>query len=112
MAQPQSKTSKIILSLPSSMTAKDVVTAVKAKGLKTTESNVYRVRRLGKKTAKKPAAAGAAIPARRRGRPRKASAAPSAAEDLLRAVAAELGLARAVEVLHSERAKVLGVIGR
>ena len=116
MARPQSSTSKLILSLPSTMTATEVVKAVKAKGVKTTESNVYRVRRLaGKKKAGRPAAAAVApVPAapRRRGRPPKAaSAAPSRAEDLLRAVAAEVGLARAIEVLQGERARVRGLIG-
>ena len=118
MARPQSSTSKLILSLPSTMTAKDVVKAVKAKGMKTTEGNVYRVRRLGKKKAGRPAAvAASAAPAsaapRRRGRPAKlASGGSSGAEDLLRAVAAELGLARALDVLQGERAKIRGLLAR
>jgi hypothetical protein len=110
MARPQSETSKLILSLPHSMTAKDVVAALKKKGMKTTEGNIYRVRRLGQKKAGRPATSVTA-PAKRRGRPPKASAAPSRAEDLLRAVAAELGLARAIDVLQGERARVRGFIG-
>lgn len=96
------------------MTANAVVAAVKAKGLKTTESNVYRVRRLGKKKAGRPAAVSTSVAAatRRPGRPTKVSAAPSRAEDLLRAVAAELGLARSIDVLQGERMKVRGLIGR
>ena len=123
MARPQSETSKFILSLPHSMSAKDVLAAVKKKGLKTTEGNIYRVRRLGKKKPGKPAAApvsaapvsaapvSVSAPAKRRGRPPKVSASPSRAEDLLRAVAAELGLARAIDVLQGERARVRGLIG-
>jgi hypothetical protein len=111
MARPQSETSKLILSLPHSLSAKDVMAALKKKGLKTTESNIYRVRRLGRKSGR-PAAAAFSAPAKRRGRPRKASAAPSRAEDLLRAVAAELGLARSIEVLQGERARVRAFVGR
>jgi hypothetical protein len=118
MARPQSETSKFILSLPHTMSAKDVLAAVKKKGLKTTEGNIYRVRRLGKKKPGRPAAApvsaapvSVSAPAKRRGRPPKASAAPSRAEGLLRAVAAELGLARAIDVLQRERARVRGFIG-
>jgi hypothetical protein len=120
MARPQSETSKLILSLPHSMTAKDVVAALKKKGMKTTEGNVYRVRRLGQKKAGRSAApvsapvsapASVSAPAKRRGRPPKARATPSRAEDLLRAVAAEIGLARAIDVLQGERARVRGFIG-
>jgi hypothetical protein len=117
MARPQSSTSKLILSMPTTMTAAEVVKAVKAKGMKTTESNVYRVRRLGKKKAGRPAAGATAVAPvsaapRRRGRPPKvASAASSGAEDLLRAVAAEVGLARSIEVLQGERARVGRLIG-
>jgi hypothetical protein len=35
----------------------------------------------------------------------------SSAENLLRAVAAELGLGRAVEILQGERARVRGLMG-
>jgi hypothetical protein len=112
MARPQSETSKLILSLPNSLSAKDVMAALKKKGMKTTESNIYRVRRLGKKKSGRPAAGAISAPAKRRGRPPKASAAPSRAEDLLRAVAAELGLARSIEVLQGERARVRGFVGR
>jgi hypothetical protein len=122
MARPQSATSKFILSLPHTMSAKDVLAAAKKKGLKTTEGNIYRVRRLGKRKPGRPAVAAPAsalvsssvsISApKRRGRPPKASAAPSRAEDLLRAVAAELGLARSIEVLQGERARVQRFMGR
>ena len=117
MARPQSRTSRQILSLPATMSAKDAVAALKAKGMKTTESNIYRVRRLAKKSAgKRPAPAAApvtrprAVAAPRRGRMPASSAAMSA-ESLLRALAAEMGLGRAVDLLHAERAKVRGLIG-
>ena len=79
---------------------------VRAKGMGATESNVYRVRRTFRP--------GRGIPTRPRAVP-SVSTAPSAstsrAEDLLRAVAAEVGLARAVEILVAERAKVRSLVG-
>jgi hypothetical protein len=54
MARPRSALSTFILSLPSGLSVKEVIEKAKAKGLKASESNVYRVRRLmGGKTAKK-----------------------------------------------------------
>jgi hypothetical protein len=106
MARPRSSLSKFILSLPTSLTAKEVLAQLKAKGMKTTESNVYRVRRLTKASAPQ------------RGRPpksaRKSSAATvttSSAEGLLRAVAAEVGLGRALDILQTERSRVKPLIG-
>src|SRR5580704_1140499 len=46
MARPISKTTKFILTLPKTLPAKEVLAKAKANGLKTSESNVHRVRRL------------------------------------------------------------------
>ena len=54
MARPRSPLSTFILSLPSSLSVKEVIEKAKAKGLKATEGNIYRVRRMmGGKAAKK-----------------------------------------------------------
>jgi hypothetical protein len=205
MARPRSVLTKFILSLPHSLSVKEVIAHAKTKGMKASENNVYRIRRtFGAKGAKsapskptgtgisKPAAsptskpkplsksdfirqqpptlsaaevvakakaagikldsflvykvrsrAGAkgktkiaakkistppkAAPAKKRLgskvgflRAQKAvngaalsitSVTASAAEDLLRAVAAELGLGRAVDILQGERARVRAAIG-
>ena len=174
MARPISKTTKFILALPRTLSAKEVLSKAKASGLKTSESNVHRVRRLhgGKKataksaTSPKEATAGngakaltksdyvrgfsASTPAkdvvakakaggvkldiqyvyklrsRSKATPRKVAVAKparliisnaktngfhSSTEDLLRAVAAELGLGNALEILQAERAHVRAVLG-
>ena len=137
MGRPISKTTKFILALPRTLSAKEVLEKAKASGLKTSENNVHRVRRVhrGPKAANKTRAVAAGAPnalgarvIRSRstpGRKRSAVAKPArtvvaatqangsraGVEDLLRAVAAELGLGRALEILQSQRAQVRAVFG-
>jgi hypothetical protein len=177
MARPISKTTKFILALPRTLSANEVLAKAKASGHKTSEGNIYRVRRLhgGNKAKAKPAAASANpskavggtaarstksefvrgfsrstkakdVVAKARaagvdidlqyvykirsrsssGRKRVTVATPaqvivaktktngshhSSTENLLRAVAAELGLGHAVEILQSERARVRAAFG-
>ncbi len=99
---PKNK-SAFIRRLPSSMPAKEVVKQAKAAGMKLTESYVYNVRGAAKKTAR-PGRNGASV-----ARP---IATTSSAESLLKALAAELGLGNAIEILTGERTKVRAVIGR
>jgi len=107
MSRPLSSHSNFILSLPHDTPVKEVIAKAKAKGLRATESNIYRVRRLRRKpSARRPAAAGRA--------PRAAAPASGGsrnAEGLLRAVAAEIGLRRAIELLSAERARVRSLLG-
>ena len=108
MARPLSKLSEFILSLPRDLPAKQVMAAAKAKGLKATESNIYRVRRLG--TPKQRPAPSA--PTGRGSSPSsRGVGASGGAEQVLRAVAAELGLAHAIELLTAQRAKVRSLLG-
>jgi hypothetical protein len=67
MARPISKTTKFILALPNTLSAKEVLSKAKASGHKTTESNIYRVRRLhgGKTGAAKKTSGASASPAKR-----------------------------------------------
>lgn len=110
MARPRSALSKFVLSLPRDLSVKEVIAEAKAKGMKTSENNVYRIRRLVR--AKTPRAA----TTRRAGAVRNGAsvtrpiATMSSTEDLLRAVAAEIGLGRAVEILQGERARVRAAI--
>src|SRR3954470_16963106 len=90
-----------VCELPSTTPAKEVVAKAKAAGISLTEGYVYNVRATSK-SAKSPKTNGVAASAPRAS---KAVAAPTArtkrgssVEDLLRAVAAELGLARAIEI--------------
>jgi hypothetical protein len=107
MARPRSALTKLILSLPPGLSAKEVITQVRAKGMRATESNVYRVRRMfrpGSETQTRPSATPSVAPVR--------TASLSRAEDLLRALGAEVGLARAVDILVAERARVRSLVRR
>jgi len=93
--------------LPSSTPAKEVVAKAKALGLSLSINYVYNIRGAAKTAAKN-----------RRGGTRASVAVPRpiagspAAESLLRALAAEIGLGKAIEILSGERARVRAVIGR
>ena len=92
------------------MPVKEVVATGKAQGVKFDDTYVYWARGSAKKRTSNAAT--------RRATPwRNATAVPrpittgSKAEMLLRAVAAEIGLGRAMEILAGERAMVRAVIG-
>ena len=102
-----------------SLSTAEVIAAGKDQGLTFTSSLVYAVRgkasgdgATGKRTsaAKKPATTkpSAPAPTSKASRP---SGSASSVEDLLKAVAAELGLGRAIEILQGERARVRAVFG-
>ncbi len=106
--KPQSKAA-FIRSLREDMPVKEVIAAAKEKGIKIADTYVYRTRRSAKKKVTKAAArrattarTGAAVP--------RPSASTSSAETLLKAVAAEIGLGRAMEILAGERARVRALI--
>jgi hypothetical protein len=97
------------------LSPKEVVAKAKAEGVKFDVAYVYRVRAMDKTARKK----------KRTAAKRTTSTAPavnstgasvtlpaesSSAENLLRAIAAELGLGRAVEILAGERARVMAVM--
>ncbi len=91
------------------LSPKEIVEDAKAAGLEFEVQYVYNVRRHDAATGRKPE--------RRMSAPRSSApvrrpvATSSKAEELLKAVAAELGLGRAIEVLQGERARVRAVIG-
>jgi hypothetical protein len=93
-----------VRSLPSNTPAKEVVSKAKTAGLSFDERYVYKVRAMAKASKHKPTG-------RRPGRPAKLSASP-AAETLLRAVAAELGIGRALAILEDQHRQVRAVLGR
>jgi hypothetical protein len=94
------------------LSPKEVVDQAKVDGIKLDVGYVYNVRGSDKISRKKKKAAtrrttnasnGASV--------LRPAAAMSSAEDLLRAIAAEIGLGRAMEILAGERARVRAVIG-
>jgi hypothetical protein len=94
----------------SHLSPREIVEDAKAAGVKLDVGYVYNVRGAAKakssvKVTKQAARTVRAAPV---GRPVSAS---SRVEDLLKAIAAELGLGRAMEILAGERARVRAVIG-
>ena len=105
--RPTSKAA-FVRSLAASTPAKEVVAKAKERGMKLTESYVYNVRGAAKVARRKRAGSlrSALVP-----RPvANAGRRTLSTEDLLRAVGAELGLTRAIELLHAERARVHAVL--
>lgn len=110
----KSVTSKaaFVRGLPAATPAKEVVAKAKERGMTLTESYVYNVRGAAKAARRKRTGSlRSAVVAR----PVVTAAIPSrsnglSTEDLLRAVGAELGLTRAIEVLQAERARVHSVL--
>ena len=106
---PKSKAA-FVRGLPASTPAKDVVKQAKAAGIKLGISYVYNVRGAAKMAAKKKRAA-AKSPTDSAVANGGGSKVSASAENLLKAVAAELGLGPAIEILSGERARVRALIG-
>jgi hypothetical protein len=98
-ARPASKAA-FVRSLPPTVPAKAVVAQAKAAGVTLMEKYVYVIRALAK--GKRPGRAGVSVP--------RPIATPSSAESLLKALGAELGLARAIAMLEGERERVRKLI--
>ena len=101
---PKSKTA-FVRGLPASTPAKEVVKQAKAAGLKLGISYVYNIRGAAKKKR-----AAATTPTARPLAKAGGSSVSASAENLLKAVAAELGLGPAIELLHTERARVHSIM--
>lgn len=101
---PKSKAA-FVRSLPSSTPAKEVVAKGKTLGLSLSINYVYNIRGAAKK--KRAAAKSQVLSTVPSTRPWSVS---QHAETLLRAVAAEIGVARALEVLQGERTRVHSIL--
>jgi len=96
-----------------SLSPNEVVEKAKAAGVKFDVRYVYRVRAMDKTARKKKRAAAKTTDSAHTNGVQPSVVqygASSSAEDLLRAVAAEMGLGRAIEVLAGERARVTALI--
>jgi hypothetical protein len=115
--KPVKSKAEFVRGLPSSTPAKEVVAKAKATGISITETYIYGVRAADRRAKKKKSAAksNASKAAVTAAAIVNGSASPprvsAKAEALLKAVAAEIGLGNAIEVLQSERARVRGLIG-
>jgi len=108
-AKTQTK-ADFVRGLPASTPAKDVVKLARAAGIKLGIFYVYGVRRAAQMGARKKRAPAKSptVSAVVNGGGSRVSA---NVENLLRAVAAEIGLGTAIEILSGERARVRAVIG-
>jgi hypothetical protein len=93
-----------------SLSPKEIVAKGKAEGVKFDVGYVYNIRGYDKTTAKRKRSVKARAPRTGASVPRPVTTA-SSTETLLKAVAAEIGLGRAMEILAGERARVRAVIG-
>jgi hypothetical protein len=93
------------------LSPKEIVEDAKAAGVKLDVGYVYNVRGAAKSKAITKVTKQAARTARTAPAVARPVTMSSKAEDLLKAVAAELGLGRAMEILAGERARVRAVIG-
>jgi hypothetical protein len=94
--------SAFVRALPANMPAKDVVEKAKAQGMKISVAYVYSIRTAAKAGARRAGTIDGSG---------KSFGGGGRVEDLLRAVAAELGLSRAIGLLQAEQAKVRAVLG-
>jgi hypothetical protein len=105
---PEMSKAAFVRSLAASTPAKEVVAKGKERGMTLTESYVYNVRGAAKAARRKRAgslrSAVAPRPVASAGGNRRST------EDLLRAVGADIGLTRALEILQAERARVHAVL--
>jgi hypothetical protein len=91
-----------VRSLPSHTPAKEVTAKAKSAGLTITEAYVYNVRATSKPKKNGVRRASAVAVQRQGGR---------GAEDLLRALAAEIGVSRALSILQAQRASLRAILG-
>jgi hypothetical protein len=127
VAKAKSKVSKAdFVRARSHLSPKEIVEDAKTDGLKLGVAYVYNVRGYDKTKGKKKSTKAAAAPTARPSpttvkpttRPRVTPTTPvarpianrSSAEDLLKAMAAEIGLGRAIELLQGERARVHSIL--
>jgi hypothetical protein len=117
-SKKQSK-SDFIRSQPATLSAAEVVAKAKTAGITFSPQLVYNVRngsKAQKGTAKRTAKAKPTTTSKRATAPRQAPPVPRpitstrSAADLLKAVAAEIGLGRAIEQLQGERARVRAIL--
>jgi len=101
-----------VRSFPSATPAKEVVAKAKAQGITLSDAYVYNVRATSKAGKSKQSPKRTAASSSRKGRTVTVKVGGGrGVEDLLRAVAAELGLARAIAVLEREHARVRRLLG-
>ncbi len=107
---PKSKAA-FVRGLPASTPAKDVVKQAKAAGMKLGVSYVYNIRGAAKVASKKKRAAAKSPVVSHTVANGGGATVSASAENLLKAVAAEIGLGPAIEILSGERARIRTLTG-
>ncbi len=109
---PNQTKADFVRSVDFNVPAKDVIAKAKAAGITLTDTYVYNVRGAAKAASNKAAAKPSApVKAPVASPVPKSAASAGSVESLLKAVAAEIGLGRASEILAGERARVRAVLG-
>jgi hypothetical protein len=108
---PKQTKADFVRSVDPRLSAKDVVAKAKAAGVALTDTYVYNVRGAAKAAASKAAKPAAPARAPVAHAVVKSGVSSGSVESLLKAVAAEIGLGRAFEILVGERARVQAVLG-
>ena len=113
-AKKSSKHSKaaFVRALPSTLSAAEVVEKAKAAGISLEVGYVYNIRSTAKTAGKARSVGDSSSRAKSNGTSPRAGWDGSSAELLLKAVGAELGLAAAIRILESERARVRAALGK
>ncbi len=114
-AKKDGKQSKaaFVRSLPSTLSAAEVVEKAKAAGIPLEVGYVYNIRSTSKGAGERSGSRKGTVGRRARSASGQASTSDaSSTEALLKAVGAELGLARAIQILESERARVRAAVGQ
>lgn len=112
MAAKKKKVTKtaFVLGLPKDLPAKEVVAKAKASGISISDKGVYAIRSEAKKRSRKTARKSAtATPKRSTNGTRLAAS--NKAEDILKAVASQLGLEHALGILQAEHDRVRRLLG-
>jgi len=115
-ARSKPNKSAFVRNLPADMPASDVIEKAKAEGLTLTPAYVYSIRTAARRRSNGGSSLGSgggSAPVGRRGGGAAATGPGGGGrvEDLLRAVASELGLSRAIAVLQTEQRRVRAVLG-
>ena len=113
-AKKSSKQSKaaFVRALPSTLSAAEVVEKAKAAGLSLEVGYVYNIRSTAKTAGRARTAGDTSSRVKTNGTSPRGAWDSSSAELLLKAVGAELGLAAAIRILESERARVRAALGK
>jgi hypothetical protein len=108
--KPANKTA-FVLSLPRDIPAAEVMKRAKAQGIELTDKYVYNIRASARSAAKKKTSVARAASVVASKKPVAAAKVEASAEELLKALAASIGVRKALAILEEQMAAVRAVLG-